>query len=83
MPREGQVAVNHVKDFHVMTGPFETDVYEVEVQIEDRHFKANCCVLLAFLATIPSGMTSIAWIIGNKMPSCSDSLELPKRVCRV
>jgi hypothetical protein len=67
MPRSAvgdQVAVNHVKDFHVMTGPFETEVYEVHLEIAGHGFTASCGVLPASLATMVSGMTGIEWIIG-------------------
>jgi hypothetical protein len=60
MPRSAvgdQVAVNHVKDFHVMTGPFETEVYEVHLEIAGHGFTASCGVLPASLATMVSGMT--------------------------
>jgi Ca-activated chloride channel family protein len=70
MPRgavAGQVAVNHVKDFHVMTGPFETDVYEVELEIAGHSFIVNCGVLPASLATMVSGITGIEWIIGTDL----------------
>ena len=53
MPRSaaaGIVPSNHVQDFHVMTGAFETDVYEVNVEIAGHPFIANCGVLPKSLA---------------------------------
>ena len=41
------IAVNHIQDFHVMAGPYETDVYEVPVEIAGHRFVANCGVLPA------------------------------------
>ena len=37
--------VNHVEDFHVITGSFETDVYEVNVEIAKHSLIAKCGVL--------------------------------------
>jgi Ca-activated chloride channel family protein len=62
-----KVAISRVKSFHVMTGPFETEVHEVEMEIAGHGFTANCGVLPASLATIVSGMTGIEWIIGTDL----------------
>ena len=70
MPRSavaGLVPANHLLDFHVMTGPFETDVYEVEVDIAGHSFIANCGVLPESLASMVGGMTGIEWIIGTDL----------------
>jgi Ca-activated chloride channel family protein len=63
----GKVAISRVKDFHVMTGPFETEVYEVDLEIAGHGFTANCGVLPASIATMVSGMTGIEWIIGTDL----------------
>jgi len=70
MPRSavgGHAAVNHVKDFHVMTGPFETDVYEVNVEVAGHGFIANCGVMPEALAKLVSGMTGIEWVVGTDL----------------
>jgi hypothetical protein len=70
MPRsaaKGLVPANHLQDFHVMTGPFEADVYEVEVEIAGHPFIANCGVLPESLASIVGKMTGIEWIIGTDL----------------
>ena len=59
--------VNHVTDFHVMTGPFETDVYEVNVEIAKHSFIANCGVLPEALASLVEKATGIEWIIGTDL----------------
>jgi len=61
------VPSNHVQDFHVMTGPFDTDVYEVQVEIAGHPFIANCGVLPKSLASMVGGMTGIDWIIGTDL----------------
>jgi len=63
----GMVPSNHVQDFHVMTGPFDTDVYEVQVEIAGHPFIANCGVLPKSLASMVGGMTGIDWIIGTDL----------------
>jgi hypothetical protein len=50
-----------------MTGPFETDVYEVKVEIAGHPFIANCGVLPKSLASMVGGMTGIDWIIGTDL----------------
>lgn len=47
-----------------MTGPFETDVYEVEIEIAGHAFKANCGALPDKLSPLITGVTGIEWIIG-------------------
>jgi Ca-activated chloride channel family protein len=59
--------VNHLKDFHVMTGSFETDVYEVNVEIAKHPFIANCGVLPESLASMVGKMTGTEWIIGTDL----------------
>ena len=49
--------VNHVNDFHVLTGPFETDVYEVDVEIAGNHFNVTCGVLPETLSKLASALT--------------------------
>jgi hypothetical protein len=56
--------VNHVKDFHVLTGPFETDIYEIDVEIAAHQFKVTCGALPETLSKLVKGMTGIEWIIG-------------------
>jgi Ca-activated chloride channel family protein len=70
MPRsavQGRCPVNHLKDFHPMIGPFETDVYELEIEIAGRSFVANCGVLPDSMTTLLSGMIGIEWIIGTDL----------------
>ncbi|WP_348263251.1 VWA domain-containing protein [Telmatobacter sp. DSM 110680] len=59
--------VNHVRDFHVMGGPFETDVYEVDVKIAQHSFIANCGVLPEALASLVGKATGIEWVIGTDL----------------
>jgi hypothetical protein len=59
--------VNHLKDFHVMAGNFETDVYEVKVEIAKHCFIANCGVLPESLASMVGKMTGTEWIIGTDL----------------
>jgi hypothetical protein len=70
MPRSGlpqMRSVNHVQDFHPMIGPFETDVYEVGIEIAGHSFVANCGVLPDSLVSLLSGVTAIEWIIGTDL----------------
>ena len=50
-----------------MIGPFETDVYELEIEIAGRSFVANCGVLPDSMTTLLSGMIGIEWIIGTDL----------------
>ena len=70
MPRSavaGNAAVDHIRYFHVMTGPFETDVYEVKVEIGGHGFIANCGVLPEALAKLVSRTAGIEWIVGTDL----------------
>jgi hypothetical protein len=70
MPRSaaaGLTPANHSQDFRMMTGPLETDVYEVKVEIAGQPFIANCGVLPESPASTAGGMTGIEWIIGTDL----------------
>jgi hypothetical protein len=70
MPRSAVgslIPVNHVQDFHPMNGPFETDVYEVTIEIAGHRFTANCGLLPESLASLVAGTTGIEWIIGTDL----------------
>jgi len=70
MPRTGPAQmppVYHVQDFHPMIGPFETDVYEVRIEIAGHSFVANCGVLPDSLASLLRGVTTLEWIIGTDL----------------
>lgn len=58
------VPVNHIHDLHPMTGPFETDVFELNVEVGGHTFVANCGVLPKPLGALLGGMTGIEWVIG-------------------
>ncbi len=67
MPRNAvgkQTPVDHMHDFHPLIGSFETDVYELNLEIAGRSFHARCGVIPEALADLLGGMTGIEWIIG-------------------
>jgi hypothetical protein len=48
-------------------GTFETDVYELNVEIAGRSFLANFGVLPGSIASILSGTAGVEWIIGTDL----------------
>lgn len=63
----GLIPADHLQDFRLMTGPFESDVYEVKVEIVGHPFIANCGLLPKSSASTADGMTNIEWVLGTDL----------------
>jgi len=61
------VPVRRTKDFHVMIGSFETDIYELRLEIAGHSFTADCGVLPEQLASMTRAVTGFEWIIGTEL----------------
>jgi hypothetical protein len=63
----GLTPVDHIRDFHVPIGVYETDVYELELQFGGRSFTARFAVLPDSLATLLAREAGLGWVIGTDL----------------
>jgi Ca-activated chloride channel homolog len=59
--------VRRTNDFHLSTGLFETDVYELQIEMAGHSFRAECGILPDRLATTVRSLTGLEWIIGTDL----------------